>query len=56
MAARMAGAFNSGTRYDENRRRLMRVELARIAGTESLSPDVAEIINNAIGMEKTGTP
>ncbi|NND58417.1 MAG: aminopeptidase N C-terminal domain-containing protein, partial [Xanthomonadales bacterium] len=53
MAARMAGAFNAWTRYDESRQRLMQTELKRIAEVESLSPDVAEIINNALGMKKS---
>jgi aminopeptidase N len=52
IAARMAGAFNPWTRFDAKRRGLMRAELRRIAAVKSLSPDVAEIINNAIGMEK----
>jgi aminopeptidase N len=53
MAARMAGAFNPWTRFDEHRRDLMRAELRRIAAVENLSGDVAEIINSAIDMEKT---
>jgi aminopeptidase N len=53
MAARMASAFNPWTRHDEHRRGLMRAELNRIAAADSLSPDVAEIINSAIKMEKT---
>jgi aminopeptidase N len=52
MASRMAGAFNPWTRYDERRRSLMKTELNRIAATRDLSPDVSEIINNALGMEK----
>jgi len=52
MAARMAGAFNSWTRYDEKRRGLMRTELLRIAGYGTLSPDVSEIVTNAIAMEE----
>ena len=52
MAARMTGAFNSWTRYDENRRNLMRTELKRIAAVQNLSPDVSEIVSNAIGMDK----
>jgi aminopeptidase N len=54
MAARMAGAFNPWTRYDDRRRSLMKSELNRIASVESLSPDVSEIIHNALGMEKAG--
>ncbi len=52
MASRMAGAFNPWTRYDQRRRSLMKTELNRIAATRELSPDVSEIINNALGMEK----
>jgi len=52
MASRMAAAFNPWTRYDNRRRNLMKAELNRIAATEGLSPDVSEIINNALGMEK----
>jgi len=52
MASRMAGAFNQWTRYDERRRGLMKTQLNRIAATRGLSPDVSEIINNALGMEK----
>jgi aminopeptidase N len=52
MASRMAGAFNPWTRYDDIRRNLMKTELRRIAGVEGLSPDVSEIVNNALGMEK----
>jgi len=52
MASRMAGAFNPWTRYDERRRNLMQTELNRIAATRALSPDVSEIVNNALGMEK----
>jgi len=51
VAARMAGAFNPWTRYDHHRRGLMKTELNRIAATEGLSPDVSEIVNNALGME-----
>jgi aminopeptidase N len=55
MAARMAGAFNPWTRYDDRRRSLMKSELNRITSVEGLSPDVSEIIHNALGMEKAGT-
>lgn len=51
IAARMAGAFNPWTRFDENRRKLMKGELARVGAIESLSPDVSEIIDNAMDME-----
>jgi len=52
VAARMASAFNSWTRYDQERQDLMRVELERIASTSGLSPDVAEIVHNALRMAK----
>jgi aminopeptidase N len=51
VAARMAGAFNGWTRYDARRRELMRAELRRIAATDKLSQDVAEIVHNALAME-----
>jgi aminopeptidase N len=49
VASRMASAFNRWKRYDEKRRVLMRTELERIASTEGLSPDVFEIVSNALG-------
>ncbi len=52
VAARMAGAFNPWTRYDSQRREMMKTELTRIRRSEGLSPDVSEIVNNALGMEK----
>ena len=53
VAARMAGAFNDWTRYDEGRRGLMRAELRRIAAADGLSQDVAEIVHNALAMGST---
>jgi aminopeptidase N len=55
VAARMAGAFNGWTRYDDRRRELMRAELQRIAAAEGLSPDVAEIIHHALAMGSAAT-
>jgi len=55
VAARMAGAFNPWTRYDSGRRELMKSELVRMGNSEGLSSDVAEIVNNALGMEKAGS-
>ncbi|MDX1381254.1 MAG: DUF3458 domain-containing protein, partial [Xanthomonadales bacterium] len=52
VAARMAAAFNAWTRYDRGRQQSMRVELARIAATDGLSPDVSEIVHNALGMDR----
>jgi len=54
VAARMACAFNPWTRYDDHRQSLMKSELERISATEGLSPDVSEIIHNALDMEKMG--
>jgi aminopeptidase N len=54
VAARMAGAFNQWTRYDSGRQHLMRGQLERIAATQGLSPDVSEIVSNALAM-KTGS-
>jgi aminopeptidase N len=50
VAARMASAFNAWTRYDPQRRVLMRVELSRIASASGLSPDVSEIVHHALEM------
>jgi len=55
VAARMAGAFNPWTRYDSQRRDLMKAELNRIRTAEGLSASVSEIINNALAMEKTSS-
>jgi aminopeptidase N len=52
IAARMVSAFNSWTRYDADRSVLMRTELKRIAGYSTLSPDVSEIVGNALRMDK----
>ena len=51
VAARLAGAFNPWTRYDNDRRRLMKSELERMA-SRMLSKDVSEIVGNALEMEK----
>jgi aminopeptidase N len=51
VAARMAAAFNSWTRYDFDRQDLMRAELYRIASAAGLSPHVAEIVHNALDMD-----
>lgn len=52
VASRMAAAFNPWTRYDSGRRDLMKRELLRIANTSHLSPDVTEIVTNALAMDK----
>jgi aminopeptidase N len=51
VAARMTAAFNQWTRYDEERKSLMRDQLERIASASGLSPDVSEIVGNALNME-----
>jgi len=48
IAARMASVFNRWKRYDEDRKRLMKRELQRIASGADLSGDVAEIVKNAL--------
>ena len=48
IAARMASVFNRWKRYDEDRKRLMKMELQRIASSADLSGDVAEIVKNAL--------
>jgi aminopeptidase N len=50
VAARMAAAFNSWTRYDSSRQDRMRAELLRIASADGLSSDVSEIVHNALDM------
>jgi aminopeptidase N len=52
VAARMVCAFNPWTRYDDRRQSLMKTELGRISAMDGLSPDVSEIIHNALDMEK----
>jgi aminopeptidase N len=51
VAARMAGAFNAWIRYDRQRQALMEKELRRIATIDGLSPDVGEIVSNALQMK-----
>jgi len=47
-AARIVVAFNRWKRYDPVRRNMMKTELGRIAATDHLSSDVAEIVGNAL--------
>ena len=54
VASRMVSAFNSWTRYDQSRQKLMRYELERIAATDGLSPDVFEIVGKALAMGSAG--
>ena len=51
MAARMVSSFNRWPRYDRERRALMRAELERIAAVDDLSPDVFEIVSNALKLQ-----
>ena len=53
VAARMVAAFNPWTRYDAGRQALMKDEIRRIAETDGLSPDVGEIVGNALQMNQT---
>ena len=48
VAARVAAAFNGWRRYDGDRQTLMRTEPQRTAATKPLSPDVTEIVGNAL--------
>jgi aminopeptidase N len=48
VAARMVSAFNRWKRYDPGRRERLRRQLERIAAVEGLSPDVFEIVSNAL--------
>jgi aminopeptidase N len=47
--ARVAGAFETMRRYDTARQALMRAELERIAGVESLSKNTREIVERILG-------
>ena len=48
VAARLASAFQKWTRYGEDRKNLMRKELLRMSGEESLSQDVREIVTKTL--------
>ncbi len=48
VAARIVSAFNAWKRYDADRRAMMSAELRRVLGQQSLSPDVSEIVTNAL--------
>jgi aminopeptidase N len=52
-AARMVAAFNPWTRYDAGRRALMKAGIRRISETDGLSPDVGEIVGNALEMTES---
>jgi len=48
LASRMASIFNDWRRYDEDRQAAIQAQLERIAGRESLSKDVYEIVHRAL--------
>jgi len=48
VAARLTTAFNAWRRYDSARQAMMSEQLRRIRSQPSLSPDVSEIVNNAL--------
>ncbi len=48
VAARMVSAFNRWKRFDSHRQALMKQALERIAKQPALSPDVSEIVSNAL--------
>jgi aminopeptidase N len=54
VAARLVAAFNSWTRYEARRRDSMQSELQRIQAAGGLSPDVSEIVGNALAMAGGG--
>ncbi|MEM7546171.1 MAG: aminopeptidase N [Pseudomonadota bacterium] len=47
-AARVAGAFETWARYDENRQALMKAEMQRIMAHEKLSKDMGEIVGRIL--------
>ncbi|MGX9855962.1 aminopeptidase N [Limimaricola variabilis] len=46
--ARMTQAFSTWKRYDEDRKRLIRAELERIAGAQGLSRDTSEMVGRML--------
>ena len=50
VASRIARGFDRWTRVDADRQRMARAELERIAAVSGLSPDVAEVVGNALGV------
>jgi aminopeptidase N len=51
IAARLASVFNRWTKFDDNRKELMKKELMRIMSLQNISNDVYEIVSKAISME-----
>jgi aminopeptidase N len=47
-AARLAGAFETWSRYDPGRQTLMRAQLERIAGAEGLSKDLGDMVGRML--------
>lgn len=50
LAARLVASFNRWRKYDDNRQRLMAVQLKRILAHRGLSPDVYEIASRSSGV------
>jgi aminopeptidase N len=48
IAARLASAFNRWKRFDETRKAAMKAQLQRLLGSENISPDLYEIVRNAL--------
>jgi aminopeptidase N len=48
IASRMVSALAQWRRYDEHRQNLMKAQLQRIVGTQSLSKDVYEIASKSL--------
>jgi len=48
VAARIVSCFNQWKRYEPGRQALMRAELERMAGTDSISKDVREIVERSL--------
>ena len=48
IAARLASAFNRWKRFDKTRQASMQAQLKRILGRENISPDLYEIVRNAL--------
>jgi aminopeptidase N len=49
VAARIVGSFNQWKRYEPGRSTLMKAELQRIGSHSTVSKDVAEIVERALG-------
>ena len=49
VASRLARAFDRWKKYDEARQAFARAALESIRGAEGLSPNVAEVVDRALG-------